>query len=333
LDVLNNRTLLGRLILATVEKTARSFSRLESLLFGDEPPQHPPVFIVGLPRSGTTLLYQTMCHCFRLAYTPTITNYLPFAPALATWIGKLWQPEYESDFKSHYGTVSGLASPGEGTMWNVWFEKDRHYRHAGELEAHKAREIIRLVGRIERISGGPFINKNLRNENRLPVLASLLPRAVFLVVLRSPRDVAISILRGRIEMQGDPELWFSVKPRSRETKSIPTPERQIVAQIKGLIEDLRQDIGQIGSERFVAVRYEDLCDSPRAVMKELSDFLTDRDVPIELASEPPERFQPSRGHADKLSPGQVASLERLLAESFPEDPYADLHCSWIRPAV
>ena len=95
---------------------------------------------------------------------------------------------------------------------------------------------------------------------------------------------------------------------------------------------MRQDIGQIGPERFGAVRYEDLCNSPRAVMNELSDFLTGRDVPVELAGEPPERFQPSRGHADQPSPGQLDSLDRLLAESFPEDPYADLHCSWIRPA-
>lgn len=330
MNFLDNITLMERLLRAAVEQTARSLSRLEGLLFGDGPPRFPPVFIVGPPRSGTTLVYQAMCHCFQLAYTPMLANYLPFAPALATWLAR--RPGgYESDFTSRYGAVRGLGSPGEGTMWNVWFEKDRHYRHPGELERRKAQEIVRLVGRIERISAGPFINKNLRNENRLPVLASLLPRAVFLMVLRNPRDVALSILRGRIEMRDDPELWFSIKPRSGAPEGHQRPEEQVVLQIAGILDDLREDIGRIGPNRFGAVRYEDFCDSPPAFMRSLSGFLNDRGVPVEVRREPPGRFEASRGRTNKLSPDQVANVDGVLSTVFSGDPLADFPCQWIRP--
>jgi hypothetical protein len=187
MDILNDKTLAGKLLLKMMINLSKAISSVEGSIFGNKGPLHPPIFILGLPRGGTTLVYQTLCHCFELAYTPMLTNYLPFAPALTTWFCRKRQARYSSDFESHYGMTKGTASPGEGVMWNIWFLKDKHYQKGSDLEEGKARQIVSLVGRVERISGRPFVNKNLKHYNYLGVLAELFPAAVFLVVLRQPR--------------------------------------------------------------------------------------------------------------------------------------------------
>ncbi|NIU01843.1 MAG: hypothetical protein GWN01_13315, partial [Nitrosopumilaceae archaeon] len=46
--------------------------------------RYPPVFILGPPRSGTTLLYQLMTCSFNFAYIPNIANKFYRCPISAT---------------------------------------------------------------------------------------------------------------------------------------------------------------------------------------------------------------------------------------------------------
>jgi hypothetical protein len=329
MDILNDKTLAGKLLLKMMINLSKAISSVEGSIFGNKGPLHPPIFILGLPRGGTTLVYQTLCHCFELAYTPMLTNYLPFAPALTTWFCRKRQARYSSDFESHYGMTKGTASPGEGVMWNIWFLKDKHYQKGSDLEEGKARQIVSLVGRVERISGRPFVNKNLKHYNYLGVLAELFPAAVFLVVLRQPRDVAFSILRARIEKQGDPKTWYSTKPSSYAHLLQLPPEKSVVGQIKGLMEDLQKDIQRIGPDRFAVLCYEDFCNSPPGKIKGLRDFMGSHGIPLQRRQRPPERFELSVGRTDKLSSEQIALVDQALSEAFSMDPYADFPGRWV----
>jgi hypothetical protein len=271
------------------------------------------------------LVYQVLCHCFELAYPTELTNLLPFAPALATGIGRWLGHAYVSDFQSRYGKSAGFSSPGEGVMWNVWFDKGRHYA-SGDLSTRDAQEVVRLVGRIERLAGRPFVNKNLRHNQRLHVLAELFPSAVFLLVLRHPRDVALSLLRGRIEMYGDPRVWLSIRPRSFPTGEALSPEAEVVYQIQGLITDLREDISMIGPERFMVIHYETFCQVLPRCLQQLADFLLNHDILVRQQQESPVGFPLRRGRTDILSPAQVAALTQYVAEVFPEGQYDDFPC-------
>ena len=46
--------------------------------------QWPPIFILGAPRSGTTLIYQLLISNFRFAYFPNIANTFYMCPIYAT---------------------------------------------------------------------------------------------------------------------------------------------------------------------------------------------------------------------------------------------------------
>ena len=90
--------------------------------------KYPPIFIVGPPRSGTTLLYQIIVHCFHVAYFPNIAARFYKIPVIATKIGKILFRPYKSDFTSTYGLVKGTMAPHEaGVIWDRWFPTEQKH--------------------------------------------------------------------------------------------------------------------------------------------------------------------------------------------------------------
>lgn len=329
MDLTSGKGLGRKMIRAGLTLTARVFSAFEGLAFGNDGPALPPVFIIGLPRGGTTLVYQVLCHSFKMAYTPMLSNSLIFAPSLAAWLSKRRSSQYSSDFQSDYGMSVGLSSPGEGVMWNLWFDKDRHYNHLDELEPWKATEVLRLVGRVERIGRGPFLNKSLRHNNRLKVLAELFPQSVFLVVFRDPRDTAISLLQGRIKKEGDASSWFSVKPRSYERLKNLAPEQAVVSQVRELILDLTEDMEAIGTHRFAAVDYEDFCASPARTLEKFIIFLNRHGLSLETRQAPPSSFKISKNRTGRITPGQLEAIDTFISEILADNPLDDVPCQWL----
>ena len=315
LHILGNQTVSGRLTARIISTCANIMSRFEGKVFGDEAPLQPPIFIIGFPRSGTTLVYQTMCHSFKLAYTPMLTNYLIWMPSFAVWLCKHRQLKYSSDFESSYGVSKGMASPGEGAMWNLWFVKDKYYCSLEEVENKNAAEIKKFIGRTERILQAPFINKNLRNNNRIGPLAELFPRALFVVVLRHPQDVALSLLQARINLYGDINRIFSVKPRLFP-KTETLAEKSVVEQLNGLMKDVLSEMNRIGNSRFWVVRYEDFCESPPASMQRFAEFSSQKGVVLKKHRPPPLSFGKQCVSTDKSINKRIKTLEEVVQESF-----------------
>ncbi len=311
-----------------LHRLAPWFLRAEARCFGDEAPALPPLFILGLPRGGTTLVAQTICHCLASSFVPELSRHLPMAPAFATWIARRGRSEYRSDFASNYGFSSGLASPSEGTFWNLWLDKDRIYDSSSALDPLAARALVGTVGRVERIGGGPFVNKNLRNDNRARMLAELFPQAKFLAVVRNPGDVAASLMKGRIEVAGGADQWFSIKPRDYDELSDQPPEVQVAGQVAGLLRDLAADAEAIGCERFAAVSYEDFCAAPARFIDELAAFLGGRTNGFERRGTAPDSFA-LRSHPTDGTGALAAAVTATLAAEPEGDPLRSSSARWL----
>lgn len=100
-------------------------------------PGLPPVFIIGAPRSGTTLLYQVMAARFQVAYS---TNFLAMFYKASILGMALSQKLHGGDssepntFQSHHGSTAGHAGPYEaGEFWYRWFPRGWHIYVAPEL--------------------------------------------------------------------------------------------------------------------------------------------------------------------------------------------------------
>ncbi len=232
--------------------------------------RQPVLFILGLPRSGTTLVSQAVVARTRVAYFTHGVGRNPQAPALVSAAQRLRHGAYVSDFASVYGKVRGANAPREaGGVWMRFFPRDA-YVGADGLTPEAAVRLRRTIAATQCLFGGlPFVNKNVKHLLRIPALAGTFPHAHFLVVQRDPRDVALSIWRARHKEASDPRAWWSVRPPEYPTLRHRSIAEQIAGQIVGLRERMQRDLSELAPERVTWLDYDAFCERPDVVLDSL----------------------------------------------------------------
>ncbi|MBN1666890.1 MAG: sulfotransferase [Anaerolineales bacterium] len=237
-------------------------------------PEKPQLFILGLPRSGTTLVYQYVVHRLDVAYFSNGVGRYPFSPFLITW----WQTRrygtYQSDFQSVYGKVLGPVAPREaGGFWARFFDLDA-YSSYPDVDRVAQVQLKKTIAALQSVFGGaPFVNKNVKHMLRLDALAKIFPAAVFLVVEREMTDVALSVLRGRIRYQPDPQGWWSVKPPNYHRLRGLSVVEQVAGQVLALAERMEVDLENIEPRRVMRLTYQDFCSAPDGFITDLRALL------------------------------------------------------------
>ena len=251
---------LGGLLALAERATLRPGARVE----------HPVVFVLGLPRSGTTLLSQYLVHRLALAYFTHGVGRHPQAPAVVTRMQQRLHGDYCSDFRSDYGKAQGPTSPREaGSFWGRFFGLDDYVRFE-DISPADARTLRASIAATQRVFGGaPFVNKNVKHMLRIDALARLFPDPLFVVVRRDLRDVGLSILEARHKGLADATGWWSVKPHDHEAlRELPLPE-QIAGQIVSLRDRMHRDLAQVDASRVFWIDYTDFCESPESAIEPL----------------------------------------------------------------
>jgi len=231
----------------------------------------PQLFIMGLPRSGTTLVYQYLVHRLDVAYFTNGVGRFPHAAAVVTRWQRRRHSGYRSDFASEYGKVLGPVAPREaGSFWARFFGLDDYVRFA-DVHAHDIEVLRRTITRVQFDAGCKlFVNKNVKHMLRLDALAHIFPEARFLIVERDIVDVALSVLRGRIQAPqapAGPQAWWSVRPPGIDRLiGLPVPE-QIAGQLFALNERMNADLAHLPRQRVLRVRYEDFCSRPESLIE------------------------------------------------------------------
>ncbi len=247
-----------------------------SILDRDIECRWPPVFIIGAPRSGTTLLYQILFNSYRFSCFPNIANLFYMCPVTATHVGLKMFKNHNTNFVSRFGFEKGIMAPSEGgNIWNRWFPYEKregfNYTAEGYLSREAVEAIYRTVANQERLYGGPFLAKNVKMSVRIGALSDVFPDSVFIQTKRNSFDVALSILtiRRRMNLQ-----WWSVMPREIESLWNLSDVEQVCYQVYHIEETIRKDIASYFSGRLYLVEYERLCERPLEVLDELIRFLS-----------------------------------------------------------
>lgn len=267
----------------------------------DAPLLHRPVFLIGPPRSGSTLLFQSITNAFDVSYLSNLHCRFYGAPALAERFFRSRPDRRLSDFTSLHGATEGSSAPSEcGQWWYRFFRKDPPYVPLGEEDPRKMCRFRRSIAAFTQATGCPVFFKNLYATLRLRQIALYLPESLFIVVDRSLIDNAHSLLEARSNRYGNYSCWFSVPPPEVERLKVLPPEQQVVEQIRHIHGLIRHDItqGNIAPERFLYVSYEALCADVHGTLNSVDDFFTRWGMNVTRRLLPPASFEEHRGRVN-----------------------------------
>lgn len=257
LDARTYLTLLERLVLS---RTYRS--------------DKPQLFILGLPRSGTTLIYQYIVHRLKVAYFTNGVGKYHTVPCVVTFLQHRLYGDYQSDFKSNYGKVFGPVAPREaGSFWGRFFGFEDYIRFS-DLASEDVHALGNTIACVQHIYGdAPFVNKNVKHILRIDALSQIFPNAYFLIVERNLKDVALSLIRGRYDNLDNPTKWLSVKPPNyEELKNLSAPE-QIAYQLVSIQNKMETDFRCLASDRLLRISYERFCEEPESLILQVQKVL------------------------------------------------------------
>jgi hypothetical protein len=231
----------------------------------------PQLFVLGLPRSGTTLVCQYITHRLRVAYFTNAVGTYPASPCMVTCLQHWRHGDYVSNFESHYGKVAHPLGPREaGSFWGRFFPLEEYCRfdELGRADVDRLRNTIACVQRL--FGDVPFVNKNVKHLLRIEALQKTFPRAHFLMVERDLQSIALSILRGRYRSAAGPNLWWSIRPPNfSELRDLPLVE-QVAGQIAATRQRAEQDLATLAPERVTRIGYEAFCVKPEALIDQLA---------------------------------------------------------------
>jgi hypothetical protein len=276
-------------------------------------PVHPPVFIVGAPRSGTSLFYELLVTCYRLAYFSNLAHRFYKTPSAVTKLGRRPIMEHRASYESDYGHIDGWGAPNEGGwIWQRWLA-DCDWQDETALDPSAAAEMRATLAAQEAILNAPFVNKNVMHANRIRLLDAIFPGCLFIELRRDMTDTARSIIRAQQRHKGpapDAQAWWSVRPSNARAADQIT---RAALQVRGVAADIARDADRIGKDRLHGLDYADLCRDTHTTLDGVAAFLRRHGLPVAEKGSVPTRFDllPSR----PLDPAQETSLREALRDA------------------
>lgn len=250
-----------------------------------------PIFIVGPPRSGTTLLYQILVKNFHLPYINNFIGKFYKFPVIASKINKLLKLNTENIYyKSRHGKTEGLAGPNEfGNFWYRWFPRDPQFVGNNYLNRKEKFEIRKIIYNLQNILGKNIVFKNVVNSVRIEALLELFPNSVFLISRRKPIFNIQSIYKMRKKLDKE-DSWWSVKPPEYENIKNYNLIDQCIYQVYYVEKYLNSFLNSDKHSQFKIVKYESLCEETMRTVSDIKNFLEKNGIKIHEFCKPDNNF-------------------------------------------
>jgi hypothetical protein len=281
----------------------------------------PPCFIIGSPRSGTTLLYEALTVRFDFSYFSSLSERFYKTPAASTYLGRgLLKRRAIGSFVSRYGQISGWMAPSEGgRIWNQWFPQSS-YLSADHIASLPVDIIRNIVTSVSKSIDAPFLNKNVMHSVHIELLDKLFPGCIFIEIQRDPVANMRSIIKARIN-KGGPHMkkgWWSVKPTCWKQYRDASMEEQACVQVCRLREDIAKQIDKISSNRLLRVNYEQFCKVPENTMGQIKAFFKEQ-LEVKLIDKGTVPHQFTVSPSLPLKPKSEEAIKNCLANSYSDE--------------
>jgi len=236
--------------------------------------QIPIIFIVGIPRSGTTLLSQLIARYLPVGYINNITARFWMRPSVGIRLTKaLYLDDFGRSnitFKSDLGKTTNPEDPHEfGYFWSHWLNLKDYPTHNLPTDALVDKKGLKEVLENEIISniGMPaVVFKNLICGFQAELLTELHPNSIFVHVKRNLYDSVASLLEARKKLFGNYTTFFSLKPSTYPFIQNLSPEEEVTKQLLDCENEIVLELSK-QSVNEISLYYEDVCKDPLLILK------------------------------------------------------------------
>jgi hypothetical protein len=242
-------------------------SELESKVLKEfNKPEKPVFIVVGAPRSGTTVLLQTIIEYYNVGY---VNNYIAKfweAPVIGAILFQSMNlnPEKQS-FISDSGFTTGIHGPHEfGYFWKRFFNYgDSNHIKESNYTSIDYKLLNKEIAGLENILKAPMIFKNPPALSlQIRFFEKYVPNTHFIYIKRDPKFIAQSIYLKRKQIYNDVNHWYSTKPLEYIYLKDKDPIEQIAGQIYLTTRKIESDLSDITDSDKTIIDYEDFCRNP-----------------------------------------------------------------------
>jgi len=266
--------------------------------FYDTHLKYPPIFFLGAPRSGSTLMMQVLTDTFDFGYISNRHCQFFGMPCLAENIFHPLKNKKISDYKSYHGITRGVYAPAEcGEWWYRFFRRKPAYVPHDQAGSYKMRCFRRSVASLTNALSRPVLFKNLYATLRIRPILEHIPEALFIIVKRDELDNGHSLLEARNKVFNTYDNWWSMEPPSVEQLKRLPAYAQVIEQIRHINALIDQDIAdsKVTRSRFHQIVYEEFCSDVHKSLSEFDTFLKSHGVETDKKFDVPERFHLHKG--------------------------------------
>ncbi len=249
--------------------------------YAGKPEAAQPVFILGVPRAGTTLLYQLISNCFDVLYPDNLVFLCRENPFAGFWLSrKIYRDQPHNCFSSSRGKTMdcGLHAPNQHPFfWQKHFSRlALHDEQPDLLDQQEKQEIYRMVFSVINKYQKHLILKGAAVANNLPTFQDIFPDARLIFYSRNPLYTAQSLLAETRKMNWDFEsAWMArIKPyNSREICESNSIHEKIVLFVYGLSKEIAGFRRGLDQAHYLTVSYEEICAGVLSSLNKIGKFL------------------------------------------------------------
>ena len=228
-----------------------------------------PIFIIGAPGSGTTLLYNTLCTHRDLAYV-TLNMLRAGIHKRGRFVGERRSALFKTQNLFHRDQASNV--PHEANAFWIRYFGTYNYLTENDFTPEIAAYYMKNVMAVQSLWKRPrFVNKNLQHCVRSRMLDRIFPDAKFVHIIRDGRAVAYSILNKK--GGANPTMFLlslkkilgdRYRPERSELFNYGMAWAELITKAR--------EASAFGPDRYYELRYEDLITRPHDEIKKVTDF-------------------------------------------------------------
>jgi len=272
------------------------------------------IFIVGAPRSGTTLLSQLFAGCTDAAYPNNLMAAFWSAPVSGALMSERWIGERFFSGESNFGQTSDYREPHEfGAFWR---DRLKMVDMSQPVPEHSAQidwdGMSQELDNIARVFSRPVVYKAFHLSWFIREVSKKMPNSKWIFITRDTVDNARSLLDLRRHLHNDINKWVSSKPIGIEKYCTSGPYLEVVAQVELINQYIYSQLKSLSQDSWASLSLESLVDNPT---KEFESIATWSGVKVNhealsLASNSiaPEVFSDDREYIDIKSAYKDFSL-------------------------